>query len=50
MIDLEDIRKRHYKYAWKAGEPEVCDPCGDDWPCDTVRLADEVERLRGEVG
>ena len=47
MIDLEDIRKRHHGVIdGPRRADKFCDGCAQDWPCDAVRLADEVERLR----
>ena len=52
MIDLDEIRKRHVRvfYARTGNrsihDPEICDECEDSWPCDAIRLADEVEQWR----
>ena len=49
MIDLEDIRKRHrLTNLYGDGRKPVCITCRVA-ECDAVRLADEVERLQGEV-
>ena len=54
MIDLEDIRKRHYPFQGTdddGGPATYCVGCTDPgawhfepWPCLISRLADEVER------
>ena len=50
MIDLEDIRKRHVGIGGDLPVLHVlCGECSQPWPCDSVRLADEVERLDFEL-
>lgn len=43
--DLERMRREHVMR-----HSDACDVCGWLWPCDAVRLLDEVERLRKVVG
>ena len=47
-LSRDEIRKRHQ--SWEitdTGSPlDVCDRCQADWPCDAIRLADEVEQRR----
>ena len=46
-MNLAVIRMRHHNGPHR--DDQFCNNCGEDWKCTAIRLADEVERLRGEV-
>ena len=44
-MNTDEIRKRHHPTAglwWRC-------ICGADYPCDAIRLADELDRVRAEL-
>jgi HAMP domain-containing protein len=52
-IDINEVRGQHYdkeQYPPELGWGDTCIKCGEPWPCTTIRMADEIERLRAEVG
>ena len=48
---VAEVRERHYEVVgcYRAGKPIMACNCVGPWPCDAIRLADEVERLRKEI-
>ena len=45
-IDIKAIQAEHKKY--RSGD-NFCYLCQENWPCQTIRSCDEIERLRAEV-
>ena len=44
-LNIEDIAARHHN-TYRAGpQPDYCDECGTDWPCDAVQLLDFAGEL-----
>jgi hypothetical protein len=43
-VDLEKVRERHLVIEFLDGRNECS--CGKTAPCDAIKLADEIERLR----
>jgi hypothetical protein len=55
--DLDEIRVRHYETSlwWRqdsngtiVDELLGCNSCGEEMPCDTIRLLNELERISKE--
>ena len=50
MNDYSELRARHEKAEQRSkGYKDFCLDCEEDWPCPTIRLLDEVERLRAAL-
>jgi hypothetical protein len=47
-VDLDEVRKRHERYRHEAIRRD-CKHCDEPYPCDAIKLADEVEYLRAEI-
>ena len=54
VIDTAEIRARHWEADYdpvfvRAYDPPICIECCVPFPCDAIRLCDEVDRLNGVV-
>jgi len=45
-VDLVEVRKRHEALCLVPNAYSTCVQCEHSWPCDAIRLADELERER----
>jgi hypothetical protein len=51
VAEIQEIRERHYRihatsFDGRLHEETYCAACDTEWPCETVRLLSEIDRLQ----